>query len=748
MQQENEKTEKVVQANSSSAEPELDIQFFIQVLLKRKWLILSVVLLVVGAVAAWTFSQTRIYRSTATVLLSKRAPQVLGKEVREVVDLSMGTYWNNKEYMKTQEKVIMSKNLARQVAEELNLATNNVFWNSNQGKGGKQKVTRTLDMATVKLRGLVVAKNVKDSNIIEVSVEHPDPSLAAELANAMALTYRDQNLRYKVDKTRIASLWLSKQLDKLKKKLEKEELELYNFKKVNNIISVSLENKQSLIVRRIEKFNEALTDIRMKRMKLTSQRRQLKKAVAKDPMKITAPVVIENSTIQALKTAYVVEHKRYKALKSRYLDRHPVVLEQKAKMDSAEKDLTREVQNVLKAVESKYQATRQTEGQWAAAMQKAKEEALALNKREVEYRKKQRSQINTAKLYSMLLMRIEESNLSEKLEVNNIRMLDKAAAGITVKPRVTVNLLIGVFLGFVLAIGLAFLVETLDRTVKSQEDIEVIPGLVYLGMMPKIPGTPNNRGGKRGPPKPEVDLIVHKNPKSPVAESCRSIRTNLLFSSPDRPLRRLLVTSSGPKEGKTTTAVSLAITMAQAGTRVLIVDTDMRRPRLHKIFGVSGTTGITSILQGDCPVEDAVKTTDVPNLLVLPCGPTPPRPAEQCQSKAFLAVLDDLTERYDRVILDSPPVMVVTDAVILSTLVDGTMLVARTGQTSRVAHREASRQLLDVGANVLGSVLNDMDLEKKGYGYYRYRRYGYYRYGSYRYTYGQYGDKSEEESPG
>ena len=733
----------------TQAEPELDIQFFIQVVLKRKWLILSVVLLVVGTVAAWTFSQTRIYRSTATVLLSKRAPQVLGKEVREVVDLSMGTYWNNKEHMKTQEKVIMSKNIALQVAEELKLAQNDAFWNaSSKSMDKKQQQLRTPELAADRLRGQTQAKNVKDSNIIEIAVEHPNPNLSARLANAVALTYRDQNLRYKVDNTRVASVWLSKQLDKLKKKLEMEELELYDFKKKNNIISVSLENKQSLIVRRIEKLNEALTDIRMKRMSLATQRRQLAGAVIRGAKEITAAAVIENTTIQALKTTYLIEHKKYLAHKPRYLDRHPVVLEQKAKLDSARSDLTREVKNVLKSVESKYLATRETEGKWAAALQQAKEEALALNKREVEYRRKQRSQINTAKLYSMLLMRIEESNLSEKLEVNNIRMLDKAAEGISVKPRVTVNLFIGVFLGFILAIGLAFLVETLDRTVKSQEDIEAIPGLVYLGMMPKIPGTPSNRGGKRAAPKPEVDLIVHKNPKSPVAESCRSIRTNILFSSPDRPLRRLLVTSSGPKEGKTTTAVSLAITMAQSGTKVLIVDTDMRRPRLHKIFGVSGTTGITSILQGDCPVEDAVKTTDVPNLLVLPCGPTPPRPAEQCQSKAFLAVLDDLIERYDRVILDSPPVMVVTDAVILSTLVDGVLLVARTGLTSRVAHREAARQLLDVGANLLGSVLNDMDLEKKGYGYYRYRRYGYYKYGSYRYTYGQYGDKNEEETSG
>ncbi len=176
------------------------------------------------------------------------------------------------------------------------------------------------------------------------------------------------------------------------------------------------------------------------------------------------------------------------------------------------------------------------------------------------------------------------------------------------------------------------------------------------------------------------------------------------------------------------------------------MDTDMRRPRVHKIFGVPGNEGVTSILLGDTETEDAIKSTEVPNLYVMPCGPTPPNPAEICQSDKFKLLLDELNERFDRVLMDSPPVIVVTDAVVLSTLVDGVVVVARTGETNKVVLAEAVRHLSDVGASILGCVLNDMDLNSRSYGYYRYRRYGYSRYGSYRYSYGRYGDNEEEAS--
>lgn len=732
------------------AEPGLNIQRYLQVLLKRKWLILSVLVIVLGAVSVWTFSRTKIYRATATVLVEQKAPQVLGNQVNEVVDLAQTGYWRNKEYMETQRKIVTSKTLAERVADKLKLASNPTFW----GPGGRVPPgqPRTLEDATAVLSGLISATSVRDSNIIEISVDHPSPELAARLANTLAQAYMDQNVEYKLTSTSGAVKWLSDQLDDLKKQLEGSEMALYNFKKKHNIISVSLEDRQSILARQIEKITDALTEIRMKRMAVEAQRKQILLAKAgadKDPLNLAIGPVMENAVIQQLKQVLVEERRKYAALREKYDDKWPAVREQKAKVEAARRDLDREANNVLAVLESKHKEIKDNEAQIAAALESAKNEAIELNKREVDYQRLKRTQENNAKLYGLVLTRMKESDLSAQLRVNNIRPLDAAVApAVPVSPRVRLNLMIGLMLGLLLGIGLAFLVDTLDNSVKSQEDVEQVPELVFLGLMPRIPGAVTGKNGHRPAPHPDLDLVVHRNPKSPVAESCRAIRTNILFAATDQSLKTIAVTSPGPKEGKTTTAVSLAIAMAQAGQRVVIVDTDMRRPRLHRIFGVPGSEGITSVLLGSGQLAEVIKSTEVPDLFVLPCGPVPPNPAELCQSDRFRSLLDELSQRFDRVILDSPPVMVVTDAVVLSTLVDGTLLVARTGQTTRGGLRETARQLRDVNGRILGCVLNDMDLEKRGYGYYRYRRYGYYRYGYRRYGYGQYGDSKNEEAAG
>jgi capsular exopolysaccharide synthesis family protein len=713
------------------------VQRTLQLFLKRKWLILMVLLIAIGGVALWTLSRTRIYRSTATVLVDFQAPQVLGSKVREVVDLNVGRWWRTQRYMETQRRVIASKTLAVIVASRLGLANNAEFW------GEAAPTEPSVDAAASRLMALVSAVPSKGANILEISAEHPKPEMAKILANALAQAYMDHNIRHKMTSAEGAVKWLADQLDTLKKELETAEMALYTFKKTNNIISVSIKDKQSLIARQIWKLNDGLTEIRMKRIALLARRKQARAALRDQPQLVPLDTVQSSALVQALRTVFVEERRKYLVLKQRYLEKHPLVVGQKAKVGAARSDLKEEIQNILATVESRYRELHDTERSMAGALQGAKNEGLDINRREVAYRRLERQQKNTEELYGLVLSRMKESDLSSQIKSNNIRWLDQATASIIpIRPRIQLNLAIGALLGLLFGIGLVFLVELMDASIKTQEDIGFVPNLVFLGLMPHIPGTPATRG-RRSPPNPDADLIVHRNPKSAVAESCRAIRTNLLFASPDQTMKRIVVTSAGPTEGKTTTGVSIAVAMAQAGNRVVIVDTDMRRPRLHRIFGVPGTEGITSVLLGDVQLDDVIKSTEVPGLYVLPCGPAPPNPAELCQSEKFKTVLAGLSERFDRVVMDSPPVMVVTDAVLLSTIADGTLLVARTGRTSRTALRDATAQLQDVGANVVGCVLNDMDLERRGYGYYRYRRYGYGgRYGYYRY--GHYGDNEKE----
>jgi capsular exopolysaccharide synthesis family protein len=258
----------------------------------------------------------------------------------------------------------------------------------------------------------------------------------------------------------------------------------------------------------------------------------------------------------------------------------------------------------------------------------------------------------------------------------------------------------------------------MDVSITSREQVEERLGLAFLGIIPDIEGAPDDR---------ERDLFVHSNPHSAAAECLRSIRTNLLFMSPDKPLKLIVVTSSGPGEGKTTTAAALAATMAESGNRVLVIDADMRRPRMHKVFGFENKAGLSSLILGQGKPEDLIRATQVPNLFVLTSGPIPPNPAELLHTTGFDALLGDVTKRFDRVIIDSPPAGVVADAIVISTRVDGTLLVLKAGDTSRDAAARTVRALGDVKARVLGAVLNDLDLEdqRSGY-YYQYYRYGYY----------------------
>jgi capsular exopolysaccharide synthesis family protein len=258
----------------------------------------------------------------------------------------------------------------------------------------------------------------------------------------------------------------------------------------------------------------------------------------------------------------------------------------------------------------------------------------------------------------------------------------------------------------------------LDTTVTTREQVEERLGLAFLGIIPSIEAT---KGDK------ERDLFVHANPRSAAAECLRSIRTNLLFMSPEKPLKTIVVTSASPSEGKTTTATALAEVMADGGNRVLIVDADMRRPQLHKVFEMPNEGGLSSLILGEGQLDQLIRPSQIPNLFVLTCGPIPPNPAELLHTEGFRKLLVAMAERFDRVIIDSPPAGVVADAVVISTQVDGTLVVLKAGQTSRDAAVRAVRSILDVKGKIFGAVLNDLDLTDQRYGqYYQYYRYGYY----------------------
>src|ERR1043165_5176113 len=295
-------------------------------------------------------------------------------------------------------------------------------------------------------------------------------------------------------------------------------------------------------------------------------------------------------------------------------------------------------------------------------------------------------------MYGLIAMRQKEIDITGPMKTNNVRVLERAiVSGSPVRPQPVQNLLLGLLLGLGTGIALAFAIEALDNTLKTQADVEQFLGVPVLGLVPIIGAAAGAEAAEVSDHLRERDLGVFLDPKSVAAECCRSIRTNVLFMSPDRPLRTMVVTSPSPQEGKTTTAINLGVTMAEAGSRVLIVDTDMRRPRLHRSFGVPNQTGISTVIVGKTGLEESIKRTDVPNLDVLTCGPVPPNPSELLHTDRLGAVLADCAKIYDRIILDSPPTSAVTDPAVLGNLTDGVVLVIKAGETTRESAIHARR---------------------------------------------------------
>ncbi|HET9621095.1 MAG TPA: polysaccharide biosynthesis tyrosine autokinase [Kofleriaceae bacterium] len=336
--------------------------------------------------------------------------------------------------------------------------------------------------------------------------------------------------------------------------------------------------------------------------------------------------------------------------------------------------------------------------------------------------------------YNILRARLSSMQMTGSLSsiISNVRGLDPAQLPTKpVSPNLRINITIAAVLALVVGILVIFLLVFLDRSIKSVSDAITAAGAPVLGVIPQV--TTADLGGEAD--DRARDMYVHENPKSSIAECCRSLRTNILFSAADRDLKTLVVCSANQREGKTTTVIYLGTTMAQSGQRTLLIDSDMRRPRLHKSTGVALTPGLSNLLIGDDNYDALIKPTEVENLFVLPCGPTPPNPAELLLTKRFEVVLGELAKRFDRIILDSPPIQPVTDAVVLSKRVDGVVFVVRASRTMRDELKRSSKMIRDIGGAIVGVIVNELDTRER----YSYGSYGGYggRYGAY---YGQDGD--------
>lgn len=697
-------------------------------LLRHGWVIL-VTFAVVTMAGALLFKDkvTKIYESSSVVMVQPMSPPILGGQDAAIT--MWATFLDAQRYRSTQLKILTSSAILQRVVDRLDL-DNDPDFPYGPVVDGEERAPFENPIAY--LQRVIKVEQVGDTMLAKITVTCIQPRYCADVANALAETYVEFNYEQRISSGASAENWLRKQYEQRRKATEDAENALLAFRRERNLLSVALDDQYNLTGQSLSALASNLLAAEHEIDKLATAMREIQRVrTSGDYLSAGLAEVVDNALVQTLKGQLIALETERASLGVLYLDEHPQMKANADKYAKVQATLEREIDAELSSLQLVYDTSVNLAATIRQKMMATYEEALALGDVSVEYERLNRDATVNREVFQQLDRRLQEVELSNQLEPNNVQVMEIAPV-----PTVAINasgaptLLIAAVAGLVIAFGVAFLLEMLDNTVKTQTQIEEEFGLSFLGIVPKMSTVKASAQPERGPKKGQKyhpDTFVADFPRSPMAEAMRSLRTNLLFMATDTELRMIAVTSSSPLEGKSTIAISLATIMAQAGNRVLLVDNDLRKPRLHSGLSLRNDIGFTSVVAGDVPLEDAVQPSGIAGVDALVCGPLPVSPTELMLSKAYDDVLTLLRNRYDVVILDAPPVNPVTDAVVLAQKVDGMLLVVRATKTKKDALRHAVDQLDAVAAPLLGVVLNDVDLDsrKQGY-YYAYRQYAAY----------------------
>jgi len=719
----------------ASGESELSLVHYLQILYRRRYVALSAFFLVVVGVTLYTVTATRIYEATSRLLIERDTPNVVS--FQEVLDQGAQT----DDYYETQYAILRGRGLARRTIESLQL-WNHPLLNQQPGfsvrgllmtpinamtrwfepprpieaPGAEETAaqSRVIDRFLSNLN----VEAVRYSRLVDVTYRTSDPVLAAKIANALGEAYIKQNVEFTSSTTKEASTFLTQQLAEQRAKLEKSEQALQAYREQTD--SVSLEERQNVVVQRLADLNAAVTRANTARIQKESAYNQVRAALENPAAIDTVPLILSNPFVQQQKTELAALQRQRAQLSEKLGPNHPDMVKVGVAIENAEARIKAEVAQIVSSMRSDYEAAMAEERSLTATLNRQKGEAQVLNRTGIEYGVLQRDNDANRQMFEALLKRTQETGISEELKAGNIRVIDQAETPrAPVSPNTFNNLLLGLLGGLALAVGLAFAFEYGDDRIKNPDELKKSLGLPFLGMVPalfdKSITTPLITGGA-----PNL-----------FGESFRSIRTNVLFSSADEGSRLVVVTSSAPGEGKTAVSTNLSLALAQSGHRVLLIDADMRKPRVHEVFSQPLAPGLSNLLVGDKQVSEAIKESPQQGLWMMPAGTFPPNPAELLGSKKFRDLTLFLQQYFDWVIIDTPPVMAVTDASIAANLAHGVLFVVGAEMTSKRVAQRAVEQLEMSQARFLGAVLNRVDLEHNAYYYSRYYRpeYGGY-YGS------------------
>ncbi len=712
------------------------LQDYWRVLVKRRWIVLASVLLIVGIVGISTMRATRVYVAVGSIAINKVDPMMFSLK-----DPAAGEFeYYDPADLDTEVRILKSDLLALQVIRQLNLDQHS--GNSAQAALHEPAPDVLLSdpaktsAALADFRGNLQVSLVPNTRIIEIRYHSADKDLAARVVNALANTYVEQNFKTRFESTMQASDWLSKQLVDLQIKVETSQEKLVQYQKEHQILG--MDEKQNIITAKLDELNRELTAAEAARMEKEAVYRSVQ---PENPEAIPSPGPVDSGKVSVAGSVLLEKLREQEAdlriqiaqMNTQFGPAYPKLVQLNSQLKEVTAQMQAETRKAVGRLRAEYMASVQRENMLRAALEQQKVEANKLNENAIEYSLLKRDVDSNRTLYEGLLEKLKEAGVTAGLRSNNFRIVDVARVPTAPsEPNVPRNLAFALALGLTTGIGLAFGVESMDNTVRTPEQAQAISALPSLGMIPLGSRSRAELGNRKrlalAPSREAVELVTQERPKSQMAESYRALRTSLLLTSLGGPPKVILITSALPEEGKTTTSLNSAIVLAQGGTRVLLIDADLRRPSIHKTLGMGPRAGLSNVLTGSATLQQAIVPSEIlPSLWVLPAGTPPPNPAELLASVNMKDVLEQLREQYDHIIVDTPPTLSVTDAVIMSTRADRVVLVIRSGQTTKQALRRARDTLLQVNAHVCGVLLNAVDLNSPDYYYYHEYRGGYSR---------------------
>ncbi len=673
---------------------------------KRIWTLITVFSIVVGSVVVITLLTQPIYEATGSIQIDAQ-PQAYNN-FQSIGQYGSGQYLSDQEYFNTQHRKLRSRVQAQAVLEELRLMERPEFADADN------PVELLLDMVTI--------EPVPKTRLVWIYVRGNETELTQEICQVWAEVFVNRNMEELNLGVKQAIDFLKIAQDNAAQELTDAERELYEFRRANKLVAGNSDDKDDLYQAHLAQLNNERAIADGERTTKKAEYDSFSRAIRGDQEISRLSMLVESELMGSLRDNYSILQRERDGLATRYLADHPKMQEVTGELTRIETQIRAEINAELAMrrhawdrAEARYQGlTTQSDTLTVTTLQgdvKAEDEFNRL------YRKKQARE----NLYLQLLDKTQELNVASSLKENNIRIIDSAESKVDpVEPNYARNIIVAILAGLLTGVSLTLFFDYMDTTIKTREEVEAL-GIPFLGIVPSVPGL----SGEGWEAARERYMYSLDNPKSAFAEFCRNIRTNINFLAREdgKPPRRFLITSAGPREGKTTSSINLGIAFAATGKRVVLVDADLRRPSLHHAFGADNTVGFSTLINGTSTPEEVAVETRQPGLFVVPSGPRPPNPAELLGSDDCVAALDKLNAVFDLVIIDSPPVVAVTDAVVMSHYVDGIVMVVKSFKVAKDLVMQAKRQLTDVDARLIGVILNDFDIQRKSYGYYYYYTY-------------------------